>query len=216
MPNFLSGPDEEPALDRSPRPHPVMDAGASQPSHLEMPDDTVRTTIRGASDILLARTIARRLASRLLFSSTDLTCIATAVSEVARNILRFADDGEVVVELLHHPRPGVRVVARDHGPGITVLHLALTDGYSTCDGLGLGLPGARRLMDEFALDSQAGEGTTVTMVKWPRRGLDGGPGRTLREGHRDAVVAHALPTRSWTSWTVTDEDQGSRLTPNRS
>ena len=110
------------------------------------------------------------LAARLGFSGTDLTVIATAVSEVARNIVRFAGSGEVVVELVERPRRGVQVVARDTGPGIADVEQALTDGYSTYDGLGLGLPGARRLMDEFAVVSEAGRGTTVTMTKWLRRG----------------------------------------------
>jgi len=100
------------------------------------------------------------------FSSTDLTILATAVSEVTRNIVRFAGTGEVVIELVETPRRGLRVVARDTGPGIPDLEQALTDGYSTCEGLGLGLPGARRLMDEFAVASEPGRGTTVTMAKW--------------------------------------------------
>ena len=85
---------------------------------------------------------------------------------MARNIVRFAGFGEVVVELLDQPRRGVRVVARDTGPGIADVEQALTDGYSTYHGLGLGLPGARRLMDEFAIMSEIGRGTTVTMTKW--------------------------------------------------
>ena len=82
--------------------------------------------------------------------------IATAVSEIARNIVRFAGNGEVVIELLDDPRPGVRVVARDTGPGIADVERALADGYSTYNGLGMGLPGARRLMDEFTLVSELG------------------------------------------------------------
>jgi anti-sigma regulatory factor (Ser/Thr protein kinase) len=96
--------------------------------------------------------------------------IATAVSEIARNIVRFAGRGEVVIELLEQPRPGVRVVARDAGPGIADIERALTDGYSTYRGLGLGLPGARRLMDEFSVVSEVNRGTTVTMTKWQTEG----------------------------------------------
>jgi len=92
------------------------------------------------------------------------------VSEVARNIVRFAGAGEVVIELIDGPRQGVQIVARDAGPGILDVDLALTDGYSTYDGLGLGLPGARRLMDEFAVASEPGRGTTVTMTKWRQEG----------------------------------------------
>jgi anti-sigma regulatory factor (Ser/Thr protein kinase) len=89
---------------------------------------------------------------------------------VTRNIVRFAGAGEVVVELIEGPRRGVQIVARDTGPGISDVEQALTDGYSTCNGLGLGLPGARRLMDEFAIVSEPGRGTTVTMTKWRQEG----------------------------------------------
>lgn len=129
-------------------------------------EDQIRIAIGSDGDIVAARQAAREMASRLGFGRTDLTLIATAVSEVARNIVRFAGSGEVVVELLDHPRRGVQVVARDTGPGIADVEQALTDGYSTYSGLGLGLPGARRLMDEFAVASEVGQGTTVTMTKW--------------------------------------------------
>jgi RNA polymerase sigma factor (sigma-70 family) len=138
---------------------PLMERG--QPR-----EDEVRVRVESDADIVAARQAARELASRLGFSRTDLTLIATAVSEIARNIVRFAGSGEVLVELLEHPHQGVRVVARDTGPGIADVERALTDGYSTYDGLGLGLPGARRLMDEFAVVSEMGRGTTVTMTKW--------------------------------------------------
>ncbi len=104
------------------------------------------------------------------FSATEMTVIATAVSEISRNIVRFADRGEVFVELVDEPRPGLRVVARDTGPGIADIKQALSTGFSTYRGLGLGLPGARRLMDEFDLASKVGRGTTVTMTKWRREG----------------------------------------------
>ncbi len=133
-------------------------------------DNEMRTRISGDGDVVLARQAARELASRLSFSRTELTTIATAVSEIARNIVRFAGDGEIVVELLEEPRRGVRVVARDTGPGIPDIEQALADGYSTYHGLGLGLPGARRLMDEFAVVSEVGRGTTVTMTKWRQEG----------------------------------------------
>ncbi len=129
-------------------------------------DDEVCIPIRSDADIVAARQAARELASRLGFSRTDLTLIATAVSEIARNIVRFADSGEVIIDLVDRPRRGVHVVARDTGPGIADVAQALTDGYSTYSGLGLGLPGARRLMDEFAVVSEVGRGTTVTMTKW--------------------------------------------------
>jgi serine/threonine-protein kinase RsbT len=129
-------------------------------------DDDVRVAVRRDADIVAARQAARDLATRLGFSPTDITLIATAVSEVARNIVRFADSGEVVVAELGEPRCGISIVARDAGPGIPDVEQALQDGYSTYSGLGLGLPGARRLMDEFAVVSEIGRGTTVTMTKW--------------------------------------------------
>jgi serine/threonine-protein kinase RsbT len=132
-------------------------------------DDEARVRIHTDPDIVLARKSARELASRLGFSRTDLTLISTAVSEIARNIVRFAGDGEICIELLDQPRPGVRVVARDTGPGIEDVERALADGYSTYHGLGLGLPGARRLMDEFSVLSELGKGTTVTMTKWRQK-----------------------------------------------
>lgn len=128
-------------------------------------DDLVTLPITSDPDIVKARQAARELAVRAGFSGTDLTLLATAVSEVTRNIVRFAGTGEVAIELLA-PRRGVRVVARDAGPGITDVASALTDGYSTTDGLGLGLPGSRRLMDEFDISSEVGRGTTITMTKW--------------------------------------------------
>jgi RNA polymerase sigma factor (sigma-70 family) len=129
-------------------------------------DDQISIPIGSDGDIVAARQAARELASRLGFGPTDLTLIATAVSEMARNIVRFAGSGEVVVELLDQPRRGVQVVARDTGPGIVDVEQALRDGYSTYHGLGMGLPGTRRLMDEFAVVSEVGRGTTVTMTKW--------------------------------------------------
>src|SRR5215218_6011241 len=129
-------------------------------------DDEVRIPVHSDSDIVAARQAARELASRLGFPRTDLTLIATAVSEVTRNIVRFAHTGEIVIELLERPRRGVRIVAMDTGPGIADVQKALKDGYSTYNGLGLGLPGARRLMDEFAIVSELRRGTTVTMTKW--------------------------------------------------
>lgn len=141
---------------------PLMKRGHSR-------DDEVRVPVNTDADVVVARQAARELASRLEFSSTDLTLLATAVSEVARNIVKFADSGEVVIELIREPRRGVEVIARDSGPGIADVEQALKDGYSTYQGLGLGLPGARRLMDEFAIASEPGRGTTVTMTKWKDR-----------------------------------------------
>jgi len=147
-------------------------AALSQPLTQRGPRDEheVSVRIQGDPDIVAARKAAREVASRLGFSRTDLTLLATAVSEISRNIVRFAGRGEVVIELLEQPRPGVRITARDAGPGIADVEQALTDGYSTSHGLGLGLPGARRLVDEFAVVSEVGRGTTVTMTKWRQEG----------------------------------------------
>jgi serine/threonine-protein kinase RsbT len=133
-------------------------------------ENEIRVKIQSDADIVLARKGARELAARLSFSATEMTVIATAVSEISRNIVRFAERGEVFLELLDTPRPGLRVVARDTGPGIADVDRAMTDGYSTYHGLGLGLPGARRLMDEFDVATERGRGTTITMTKWRREG----------------------------------------------
>src|SRR4051794_7387958 len=138
---------------------PLMGRGRSR-------DDELHVAVRSDADVVAARQGARELASRLGFSATELTEIAMAVSEVVRNIVRFADAGSVLLELVDHPRRGIRITARDSGPGIEDVTRALSDGYSTYHGLGLGLPGARRLMDEFAVVSEPGRGTTVTMTKW--------------------------------------------------
>ena len=132
-----------------------------------MADDERRVAIAADVDIVLARETGRQLAEQLGFSLTDLTLIATAVSEVARNITSFAGTGEIVFSVVReNGRQGIEVVARDQGPGIPDIERALKDGYSTSRGMGLGLPGARRLMDDFELSSTPGSGTTVVMRKW--------------------------------------------------
>ena len=129
----------------------------------------VRVSIEREADIVLARQAGRRLAASLGFSTTDQTLIATAISEVARNIVVYAQHGEIVLtQTTDAGRVGIQVIATDQGPGIDNKDLAMRDGYSTKNSLGLGLPGARRLMDDFALDSEIGRGTTVTMKKWKR------------------------------------------------
>ncbi|HUS28258.1 MAG TPA: anti-sigma regulatory factor [Kofleriaceae bacterium] len=129
----------------------------------------VRVQIEREADIVLARQAGRQLAAQLGFSSTDQTLIATAISEVARNIVVYAQQGEIVLSRAEEGgRIGVQVIAHDKGPGIDNKDMAMRDGYSTKNSLGLGLPGARRLMDDFALESEIGQGTTVTMKKWKR------------------------------------------------
>ena len=128
-----------------------------------------RIAIERETDIVTARQAGRQIAAAAGFSMTDQTLIATAISEVARNIVIYAQRGEVLVKRVDElGRTGVEVVARDDGPGIESIELAMKDGYSTKRSLGLGLPGARRLMDDFHLVSELGHGTTVTMKKWKR------------------------------------------------
>jgi len=131
--------------------------------------DSVHVAIASDSDVVTARQIAREMGGDLGFSSTDLTLLATAISEVARNITTYAGTGEVALRVLRdrdRGREGIEVLASDDGPGIEDVELALQDGYTTGNGLGLGLPGARRLVDEFDLDTRPGEGTRVRLVKW--------------------------------------------------
>jgi serine/threonine-protein kinase RsbT len=131
----------------------------------------IRIPIDTDEDIVAARKAGRRLAADLGFTSTELTLIATAISEVARNIRLYAGQGEVRVRLIsENSRDGVLIEARDSGPGIPDVELAMQDGYSTINSFGLGLPGARRLMDEFKVRSKVGKGVTVTMKKWNTAG----------------------------------------------
>ncbi|MGO9481586.1 MAG: anti-sigma regulatory factor [Candidatus Kryptoniota bacterium] len=121
-------------------------------------------------DIVVARERGRAIGKAAGFSSTDLTIIATAISEVARNILIFAKTGEIILGTSDQgERRCITIIAEDKGPGIRDISLAMQDGYSTAKGLGLGLPGTRRLMDEFQVISSLGKGTTVTMKKWIKR-----------------------------------------------
>lgn len=118
---------------------------------------------------MVARRLGRDLASRLRFSATDLTLIATAISEIARNILTYAGKGEVRFEIVErNGKHGILVTASDGGPGIADVPQAMQDGYSSGTGLGMGLPGARRLMDDFEISSKVGFGTTIVMAKWVR------------------------------------------------
>ncbi len=129
----------------------------------------LRIAIASDADIVSARQRGRELAAECGFGSGDQTVIMAAISEVARNILNYARRGEVtLLALANGDRSGLVVVASDQGPGISDVGRAMEDGYSTSGGLGLGLPGARRLMDEFDIVSKPGQGTTVTMKKWTR------------------------------------------------
>jgi len=107
------------------------------------------------------------MATELGFSSGDATLIATAISELARNIVSYARKGQITLKMVNGlNRQGISVVATDDGPGIADIRQALRDGFSTSGSLGLGLPGVRRLMDEFEITSQPGQGTMVAVKKW--------------------------------------------------
>jgi len=121
------------------------------------------------ADIVLARQKGRELAGQLGFSATDLVLITTTISELARNIVLYAKNGEVrIAQLTDNGKDGVVVIAQDEGPGIADIDEAIRDGYSTSGSLGLGLPGIRRLMDEVEIHSALGQGTTVIAKKWKR------------------------------------------------
>jgi serine/threonine-protein kinase RsbT len=139
-----------------------MDIEVGSPRHV---------TIAGEDDIVAARQSARELAKALGFRAIDQSRITTAVSELARNVVRYATAGRG--EVLLRPlagvgRAGIEIVVRDEGPGIADVGQAMQEGYTSGRGLGMGLPGTRRLMDEMAIDSAPGRGTTVTIRKWQR------------------------------------------------
>jgi serine/threonine-protein kinase RsbT len=127
----------------------------------------IRVAIKSDQDIVVARQRGRALAAEAGFSSGDATLIATAISELARNIVSYARKGEITLKIVYASiRQGILIVASDNGPGIPDIRQALRDGFSTSGSLGLGLPGVRRLMDEFEITSEPGRGTIVTVKKW--------------------------------------------------
>jgi serine/threonine-protein kinase RsbT len=129
--------------------------------------DDICVPIARDGDIIIARMKVRELATRVGFVRADLTLIAAAVSEIARNIFVYAGRGDIIFTSLQNGRRyGIAVIGRDSGPGIPDVEQAMQDGFSTGQSLGLGLPGAKRLMDEFEIVSNVGIGTTVTMRKW--------------------------------------------------
>lgn len=126
-----------------------------------------RAAVRTDADIVTARQKGRAVATGLGFSAGDATLIATAISELARNLVQYANGGEVLIRSVEDgPRLGIVIQVSDDGPGIADVALALQDGFSTSGRLGLGLPGVQRLMDELEIRSTPGEGTTVTARKW--------------------------------------------------
>ena len=135
---------------------------------MDLPRET-SIPVRSDADIVSARRQGRELAAALGFGPTDLTLIATAISELTRNIILYAKRGQIILKRIERDgRLGILVVARDEGPGIPNVAQALQSGFSTSGGLGLGLPGVKRLTDEFDIVSEVGRGTTVTARKWKR------------------------------------------------
>lgn len=130
----------------------------------------IRVPIHTDADMVVARAQGRALAQRLGFRPPDPTLIATAISELARNLVTHVGHGEIIMRpLLELRRYGVLIIVRDEGEGIPDVDAVLQVGHASRGGLGLGLPGARRLMDEFEVESELGKGTTVTMRKWRLR-----------------------------------------------
>ena len=143
--------------------------------------------LRVSNDVVLARRIVRTLAQQAGLSLLDQTKIVTAASELARNTVTHGGGGILVWQLLaEDSKRGVRLTFRDQGPGIKNVALALRDGWTSARGLGLGLPGARRLTDEFELVSSVGVGTQVTVTKWYRRSYS-------RSGRRTNIALHTDP-----------------------
>jgi serine/threonine-protein kinase RsbT len=127
----------------------------------------IRVAITSDQDIVAARQRGRALAVEIGFSAVDSTFIATAISELARNIVSYAGKGEITLKTIQNSaREGILIVATDEGPGIHDIRQALRDGFSTSGSLGLGLPGVRRLMDDFEITSHPGRGTRVEVKKW--------------------------------------------------
>jgi serine/threonine-protein kinase RsbT len=130
-------------------------------------ENKISISIDNEFDIVIARQKGREMAKEFGFATIDLALIATAISELTRNIITYAKKGTLSLELIQEEgKKGIRVIANDHGPGIESTELAMQDGYSTTKSLGLGLPGVKRLMDNFKLQSEFGKGTTVTVTKW--------------------------------------------------
>lgn len=126
-----------------------------------------RTPINNDLDIVAARVEGRNLAKEMGFGIIDQARIATAISELARNVVLYAHSGQIILKQIDtNEKIGLEIICEDQGPGIRDVDLVMRDGYSTTRGLGMGLPGTKRLMDEFEIESQVGIGTTVIVRKW--------------------------------------------------
>ena len=134
--------------------------------------DEERVTVDGEQSIVTARQLAREYARAIGFGMLDQTRIATAVSELTRNVVRYATDGRGQVVIRETPvrdgYSGIEIIVSDDGPGIADIQLAMREGYTSGPGLGMGLPGTRRLVDDMAIETGAGRGTVVTIQKWRR------------------------------------------------
>ena len=129
--------------------------------------DSGTLPVRLEQDVVMARQLVRKLASEAGMRLVDLTKLVTAVSELARNTVVYGGGGDMDWSVLEDGvQVGVRLLFRDEGPGIPDLKLAMTDGWTSGNGMGLGLTGARRLVDEFELDTTPGEGTRITITRW--------------------------------------------------
>ena len=125
--------------------------------------------INNEFDIVLARQKGREVSKELQFGGVDQARITTAISELARNIYLYAGSGQITIDVLEdNGRRGIQISAADNGPGINDIRMVLQDGFSTSGGLGAGLPGVKRLMDSFDIDSMPGAGTKITITKWAR------------------------------------------------
>jgi serine/threonine-protein kinase RsbT len=148
--------------------------------------------INSDEDIILARQKGRALATGIGFASGDATLIATAISELARNIVSYARKGQIILRMVNDSnRGGISVIASDDGPGIPDIRQALQAGFSTSGSLGLGLPGVRHFMDEFEITSQPGRGTTVAVKKWDGQLQGLSPRETSNRRHQ--VVPNNAP-----------------------
>lgn len=130
-------------------------------------ENEINILIESGPDVVVARQTGHTLALELGFSITDAVVISTAISEIARNMVEYAKRGKLKLSWINQSgKKGIIVVANDNGPGIVNIKKAMQDGYATGNGLGIGLPGTKRLMDEFEIVSRAGKGTKITIKKW--------------------------------------------------
>lgn len=131
--------------------------------------EPILININNEFDIVLARQKGREVSKELQFGGVDQARITTAISELARNIYLYAGSGQITINVLEETgRRGIQITATDEGPGINDIRMVLQDGFSTSGGLGAGLPGVKRLMDSFDIDSMPGSGTRITITKWAR------------------------------------------------